>query len=656
MTKRLLQAEDLLKLNFVGDPRVSPEKDCIAYVLTKMDEEKDGYYSSIYVTDLNGDSRQLTYHHSENLIKDVAPRWSPDGKSLTFLSNRTGENQVWMLPLSDGGEAFPLIQENGNVKEHTWSPNGKKLALTIEENLETKHTSDVEVITRLRYKSDGTSEFLYTRKHIYLYELDTNQCRKVTDGDFDFSSPCFSSDGKSLYYLGSKEDDQELEYIPSIWQYDLESKEETLFYKGKGPMSSLSCSPDEKWVGFIGHDQGEHSSANLNVWVVSRETKEAANISKSLDRTIQNLVRFDAKYDSGGLRIVWDESSEFVYFAVVDHGSICLYKANMNGDVSKALSAGGHTITSFDIIDDKQAVFVQAHAHSTGDIVLQNLQQLDDRKVLTDWNKALLSEIKLSNPEHLQFMSVDELEIEGWLLKPTTSEKDKKHPLVLQIHGGPHSAYGYGFQHEWQLMAAKGYYVLYMNPRGSSGYGETFKQMVIGDWGGKDYYDQMNGIDYVLEKYPSIDENQLFVTGASYGGYMTNMITAKTDRFKAAATQNSVVNLYSMFGTSDIGFYFNSWQLGGADMWDDEETVMKFSPIRYARNVKTPTMILHNEKDYRCPMEQGEQWYMALKRNGVDAKLIRFPDESHGMASSGKPSHRIERLHHLIEWFDQYRD
>src|SRR5699024_366059 len=190
---------------------------------------------------------------------------------------------------------------------------------------------------------------------------------------------------------------------------------------------------------------------------------------------------------------------------------------------------------------------------------------------------------------------------------------------------------------------------------GSQSYDEAFLRQVVGDWAGKDYEDLMQGVDVALEKYTYIDEENIFVTGASYGGYMTNMITTRTDRFKAAITQNSISNLYSMFGTSDIGFYFTSWQLGGLDLWEDEEKIMAFSPIRYAKNVQTPTLIMHNEDDDRCPIQQGEQWYVALRRLGVEAQYVRIPGESHGLASSGKPSHRLERLKHMINWFDYYK-
>lgn len=224
--------------------------------------------------------------------------------------------------------------------------------------------------------------------------------------------------------------------------------------------------------------------------------------------------------------------------------------------------------------------------------------------------------------------------------------------MILEIHGGPATAYGNGLHHEMQVMASKGYVVLYTNPRGSHGYGHDFVNAVIGDYGGMDYEDIMAGVNYALENFTFIDHNRLFVTGGSYGGYMTNVIVTRTDRFKAAVTQRSICNWHSFYGTSDIGFYFTEWQHGHADLWDDAEKLLKLSPLHHARNVKTPILILHSEQDLRCPMEQAEQWYVALKRLGVETKLVRFPDENHELSRSGKPKHRLERLKHLIGWFD----
>jgi len=656
VTKHLLSAEDLLKLKFTGDPQVSPKKDAIVYVLTEMSMEKDGYYSFVFLSNMEGKNQQLTYHFDDDhLVKDVAPRWSPNGENLTFISNRTGSNQIWLLPMEKGGEASPLTKFKGDVVEQVWSPNGKMLALTVEEKQDESSGSDVKIITRLRYKVDGESSFLESRKHIYLMDIDTKEVKKITNGDYDFYKPCFAPNSKRILYLGSKENDQEIEYVPSIWEYDLEKDKESLYHKSEGTILTLAFAPDGKQVAFIGHDKGEHYSYNMNVWVISTETKKIKNVTETLDRPVDKTVRVDAKYDTGELRLIWDSASQHIYFPAMDHGSVYLFRTDINTRVSKKLSKSKHTITSFDMIDDHTAVFIDAHTHSTGDLVVQIVDDTEKCQQLTNWNEKLFNSLNLSDTEHIKFTSVDNIEIEGWLMKPSQQQNNKKIPLVLQIHGGPHASYGYGFYHESQLMAASGFAVLYFNPRGSQGYGQQFANQVIGDWAGKDYEDLMTGLDYILDTYPFIDKENLFVTGESYGGYMTNMIVTRTNRFKAAIAQNSVTNLYSKLGTSDIGFHYNSSQLNNADIWEDEEILMKYSPIRYARNVNTPMLVMHNEKDYRCPMEQAEQWYLALRRLGVETKLIRFPDEDHNLLVKGRPSHRVERLNHILSWFEQYR-
>lgn len=667
MNKRPITAEDLLQFKFIGDPQVSPQGNRVAYVLTQLDKELNGYYSSIYVSGLEDEGRQYTYHYNQDtLIKDTAPKWSPDGKTLAFFSNRTGKNQVWILSI-EGGEATPLTDVKQGISEFSWSPDGTQLAVCIKGELkqnltqeekeqqekEEKEKSDVKQITRLRYKENGVGILNEDRKYVYTYDIATKQFTQITEGEFDFNQARFSPDGKSLIYLGSKDADQELEYIASIWKYDLETKKETKFFQGEGMVAAPSFSPDGKWIAFLGHNRGVHSSGNMQVWVISTSTGEARNLSETLDHTAGNLVGVDVKYDKSDFRLIWDEQSTAIYFLATIGGDCQLFKTNLDGQVSKALSANKANVTSFDLVDAGKAVLIQGNAHSPGDLIVQELTNIQSTQQISDWNKELLSEVSLSTPEGFTYKSTDGLEIEGWILKPFGFEEGKKYPMILEIHGGPHTSFGNGLHHEFQLMAAKGYVVLYTNPRGSHGYGHDFVNGVVGDYSGMDYEDIMAGVDYTIANFNFIDESQLFVTGGSYGGYMTNVIVTKTDRFKAAVTERSICNWHSFYGTSDIGFYFTHWQMGEADLWDDEEKLMKVSPIRYARNVKTPTLIIHSEQDLRCPIEQAEQWYVALRRLGVETKFVRFPDENHDLSRTGQPKHRLERLGHLIGWFEE---
>lgn len=660
--KRPITAEDLCKFKFVGDPQVSPNRDKVAYVLTHVDQEKDGYYSFIYVTDLRGNGRPFTsYVSKDSLVKDVSPRWSPDGQRLAFCSNRSGKKQIWLLHM-DGGEAVQVTDVKQGIHDFTWSPDGKYLALTISGELsltsdkdETNDgKSDVKVITRLRYKGDGVGIYNDDRKHIYLYEFEKKAFTKITDGEHDFTQPRFSPDGKSIVYIGTKAEDKEWGYLPAIWTYDLNLKEESLFYQGNGYIMAPSFSPDGKWLAVIGHTRGERSQGNANVLLFSLETNELKNLTADFDYTVGNLIGVDAKYDTAEQRLIWDSTSTHLYFIATVGGDCQLFSVSLDGDVSEALTPKRASITSFDIGNNDQAVAVLATPHSTGDLVVQDFKNGLTTKITT-WNDEVYDEVYLSTPENFYYKSTDGWNIEGWLMKPYGFEEGKTYPMILQIHGGPATAYGNGLHHEMQLMASKGYVVLYTNPRGSHGYGHEFVNAVIGDYGGRDYEDLMAGVDYALNNYNYIDRNQLFVTGGSYGGYMTNVIVTRTNRFKAAVTQRSICNWHSFYGTSDIGFYFTEWQHGHADLWDDVEVLLKRSPLTYARNVETPILILHSEQDLRCPIEQAEQWYIALKRLGVETKLVRFPDENHDLSRSGKPKHRLERLAHLIGWFDDHR-
>lgn len=286
-----------------------------------------------------------------------------------------------------------------------------------------------------------------------------------------------------------------------------------------------------------------------------------------------------------------------------------------------------------------------------GDLYTLNLETGETQQI-TNINKKFAETHAFSEAEPLQIVSRDGWELHGWLMKPQGFKEGEKYPMVVEIHGGPHAMYANSYFHEFQTLASNGFAVLFINPRGSHGYGQQFVDAVRGDYGGKDYEDIMDAVDYTIETFDFIDASRLGVTGGSYGGFMTNWIVGHTDRFKAAVTQRSISNWISFYGVSDIGYYFTDWQIK-ADL-NDIETLWKHSPLAYVNNIQTPLLILHGEKDYRCPIEQAEQLFIALKVQKKETKFVRFPESNHELSRSGKPALRIERLNYINNWFLEY--
>jgi dipeptidyl aminopeptidase/acylaminoacyl peptidase len=276
-----------------------------------------------------------------------------------------------------------------------------------------------------------------------------------------------------------------------------------------------------------------------------------------------------------------------------------------------------------------------------------------EQRQLTNVNEEFLKEVELSKAEPISWKAPDGWELHGWIMKPIGFEEGNKYPLVLEIHGGPHAMYANTYFHEFQMLAASGFVVLFTNPRGSHGYGQEFVNAVRGDYGGKDYLDIMSAVDYVLETFDFIDENRMGVTGGSYGGFMTNWIVGHTNRFKAAVTQRSISNWLSFYGVSDIGYFFSEWEVEG-DLIDNAEKLWNHSPLKYVKNINTPLLILHGERDFRCPIEQAEQLYVALKRQKKPTKFVRFPEANHELSRSGNPKLRVDRLNYIKDWFVEH--
>lgn len=647
--KRLVEIEDILALKFVGDPQIKGEN--ILYTVTTIDEAKNGYNSIIRLCNLtSGEDRQFTVPPvSDRTIREHTPRWSPDGRSIFFLSNRNGREQLFLISVG-GGEARQLSDVKDGIVNPSWSPCGKYIAFGMKEpKTEEQKNPDVKYIRRLRHKMNGVGFMDERRRHIWLLDVESGVVSQVTKGDFDVVTPAWTPCGGKFVFATSIDSDADLRYIPDIFAVDKDGANMVKLTNGLGPSGSPAVSPCGKYLAYVGHEQGEQGYPDPKLYVLPLDGGQRIDLTESFPRPVGSGVGSDARADRGSAEPVWKEDSSGLYFVATVGGDANVFFASLDKQVSEVTS-GEQSITSFSLDGDRLACVIN-HVDNPGDVYLVEGQS---PARLTKVNDEYIAGLKLSMPERVLFKSTGDAEIEGWIMPPTEIEPGAKYPLILHIHGGPHVAYGNAFFHEFQLLASRGYGVLYTNPRGSRGYGEEFTKAVVGDWGGVDYEDFMASLDYAIAEFSWVDEKRLGVTGGSYGGYMTNWLICQSDRFKAAVTLRCISNMYTKYGTSDIGFYGNKAGMGGADLWDQEEFIMSRSPIRYAPKVKTPTMIIHSEEDYRCPMEQAEQWFTALKRLGVEVEFVRFAGENHELSRSGKPRNRKDRLFYIVDWFRRY--
>ncbi|MFW6075842.1 MAG: S9 family peptidase, partial [Chloroflexota bacterium] len=412
-------------------------------------------------------------------------------------------------------------------------------------------------------------------------------------------------------------------------------------------------SPDGSLVSAVGHWEAQAGGApDSSIWTVSSSGGEAVNVTPDFERSTADAAMSDM-FQGSSTSYVWAPDGSAIYFLASDSGATEIFRVDLEGHEVTKLTAAGDRISGVSIDrSGRTLAYVSANATNPGDLFQMPVDDATSTTRLTKVNWDFLNEIALSEPEEFWVDSEDGAPIQGWVMRPLGFDPAVKYPMILQIHGGPHGMYANAFMHEFQLMAARGYVVVYSNPRGSAGYGESFTRSTHQNWGEADLPDLMAVVDHVV-KQGYVDENRLGVTGGSYGGYMTLWTIGHSDRFKAAVTQRCVSNLYSFYGTSDIGWNFGEYNFGGTP-WEQRDHFMKYSPITYVADMKTPLLIIHSERDFRCPIEQGEQVFISLKRLGRDVEFVRFPDETHNLSRSGKPKHRIERLGHIIGWFDRY--
>ncbi|MCB5236651.1 alpha/beta hydrolase family protein [Niallia circulans] len=654
-----INAEDLYELKSVVDPQVNGIGQECLYVLTSICKETDKYYSNIFHKNLNTlETSQWTFGKDRN----HSPRWSPNGEQVVFISNRSGKNQLFLLS-KKGGEAKQLTYLVNGVSNPVWSPDGKEIA--FQSNFKTGETvADKESkkedkednltaleVTNMKYKSDGKGFWDGSYDHIAVIDIESGNMEQLTTGDNNYYLQSWSPDGQYIAISADQNKEKDFSFISDIYLYNRKEKNWKRITESNGNYGKVTWTPDSKRIGLIGSDR-EYENATLSkLWVYDLESDFLQCLTPEWDVNVGDYAIGDFQQGVVTPGMLWGEDNESFTFLASDHGNTVVYFGNISGAVYPSLIDNQHVYGLSTGGSLKKAVVAISTPTHPGDLYTLDLETGEIQQI-TEVNKGFAESHAFSEAEPLQFASRDGWELHGWLMKPQGFKEGEKYPLVLEIHGGPHAMYANSYFHEFQTLASNGFAVLFINPRGSHGYGQQFVDAVRGDYGGKDYEDIMDAVDYCLETFNFIDSSRLGVTGGSYGGFMTNWIVGHTDRFKAAVTQRSISNWISFYGVSDIGYYFADWQIK-ADL-NDIETLWKHSPLAYVKNIKTPLLILHGEKDYRCPIEQAEQLFIALKIQKKETKFVRFPESNHELSRSGKPALRIERLNYINNWFLEY--
>jgi dipeptidyl aminopeptidase/acylaminoacyl peptidase len=639
--KSKLALDLYLEMEGVSDPQLSPDGAQIIYTRQWTDKLNDSRESSLWIMNADGGKNRF-------LIDGSSPQWSPDGSRLAFLAKGKPQGtQLFVRWMDAEGAVTQITQVEKSPSDIRWSPDGKWLAFTMlvpeKDSWEiklppkpegAKWTAGPKIINRLNYRRDRQGFLEEGFRHVFLVPADGGTPRQITSGDYDHSSPEWTPDGREIVVSGLRVDEAEYQWRESeIYAINVASGNITQLTKRKGPDFNPLPSPDGKYIAYAGHDFTDDTFYEQKLYYMQRDGSNPQEIATNLDRT------------PGGL--IWAHDSKGIYFNVSDRGSRNLYFTTLQGK-AQPITKGNHVLDISGIDRAGKAVGTLSAPQQPGDVVVFSLKNPQQINKLTAVNDDVLHGVKLGEVEEIWYKSVDDFDIQGWIVKPPDFDARKKYPLILTIHGGPHAMFNVGFNFGWQYYAAKGYVVLYTNPRGSSGYGSAFGNAIKNSYPGKDYDDLMKGVDQVMAR-GYIDEKNLFVYGGSGGGVLTAWIVGHTDRFAAASSNYPVINWMSFVGTTDGASWYRNFK---KYPWEDPSEHLTRSPLMYAGNVKTPTMLMTGVNDLRTPISQTEEFYMALKVRKVPTVMLRFNDEWHG--TSSKPSNAMRSLLYMQSWFEKH--
>ena len=632
--RRGITAEDYFAFQSVGDPQFAPDGQSLAYTVTVIDPKSYRRVSRIWVTPVDGSRPAAPF--TSDAASSSSPRWSPDGRSLAFLSARDGGRpQIWILS-RDGGEARRLTNLDNGVSTFEWSPDGARFVCLTRTGPAPSKTSDVRHYLHINYKFNDTGFFDEKRSHLVVVDLKTATPRQVTDGDdWNDTDPRWSPDSSRIAFVSDRSGKEfDFSHNTDVWTIPAAGGLPTRISDHAGPDRSPRWSPDGRRIAFLGSaDEEDQPQIYL---APSEGGRPSTPIGRDFDQLVSDMA--------------WAEQGKALYFASPVKGENHIFRIDAASGHVTALTSGPRAVHNFALHETTLAYLANDFTH-LDDLYLRDASGGPEHQ-LTHQNDALWSKLAPASVERLPYKAADGLPIEGFLVKPAGWEPGRKYPMVVSIHGGPAGAYGVDWFHEFQVYAGRGWAVFYCNPRGSTGYGRKFQRAVALEWGGKAYTDIMTGVEEALRQNPWIDRDRLGVTGGSYGGFMTNWIVSHTNIFKAAVTLRSIANFTSDEGTRD-GAYQHDKDFGG-DLYHNYELYWKYSPVRYAADVKTPTLVLHSENDQRVPIEQGEQWFRALQHFGVTSEFVIFPRENHNLTRTGEPKHLVESLNWQCYWFDRF--
>lgn len=660
--KQPITAADLYRFQLVSDPQIAPDGRAILCCVQRVAQKTEKKFTNLWLVPADGrPPRQFTFGDHN----DSHPRWSPDGRAIALLSTRQDEKQaqIYLMP-SDGGEARPLTELQGEFGSFSWSPDGRRLLLTFRqkdadaverEADEQKKKLGVVArrITRLDYRMDGKGYAPQQRWHIWTVDADTGETAQLTDGDYDETEPCWSPDGRTILFISNRSPKPDITYdAAELYTIPAGGGDMQQIAAKYGRKSAPSFSPDGQWIAYLSQEQPGKFYQNASLYLLPAAGGEPRNLTAQFDLHLSSSTLNDIGGSPPQTRPTWTPDGRSILSQVTHRGDQPLFAFHLGDDARAQRLTGAGVIGQFSqTADGGQLALFAANQSDPGQVALLD-RETGGMQTLTQFN-AWLAEVDLGRIEEVTFPGGDGGDRQGWILTPPGFDPGQTYPTIIEIHGGPQTQYGRFFMHEFHYLAAQGYVVAWSNPRGGQGYGEAFAGAIHGRWGAVDYDDVMAWTDFVAA-LPTVDADRMGVTGGSYGGYMTSLIIGKTDRFQAAVSQRMVSNLISFYGSSDMNILSEHLFGQEAPPWEDVDSYWQHSPMRFIGNAVTPTLVIHSEQDLRCPHEQGEQLFVALRRMGIETEMVLFPDESHGLSRNGRTDRRIVRLEHMLRWFDKY--